>query len=300
MMKQTCITIILLYTIASYSTPLPKDLMYKNQPLDAWVLSNLIMSDSSRFERKSLRELYIQKHIKLLTPTQENHAAKSPETDTLGYEFEEKEDGYSCYLYWKYLGTLSNSHKHIIETSWNGGGSGHFGSVIVIERHGDIIQNINELFNGDRANGAVVEASFLNDSITAKQSATPSDIFDTCLQILTADKSNNIRVIENKSGITTHIVYKNITIPCSPYDDLESSAASLAGKIITTWKNDVFETKQIILEELDEASSINSKLQQCYHSIALKMQKQSPILNQKRMAQFAIAVLDCYVNQLQK
>ena len=276
---------------------LPKDLLFDGKPLDAMLMANLDMGDSSRFEPCNLTETRKRPSTIKILPTSEWCSSMHKqgffgyETKNLKIENELKNLGIEndsmseAYGFWKYLGTISGTHKHIIQTEKCGGGSGRFSSIILVERDGNFIKNAGELFRGDRECGGIVKVSFNDSVLSVWQYATPYEIFSECLEALIGDKNKKVSII--KDGYEDKIEFRNQKIPYH----LSCAALNGVGEVLTTWKEGTYEIISIELET--ESMGSHSPLEKSFNYVIEKYMSQGcNKLDRPKMKQFAEDVLE--------
>ena len=102
---------------------------------------------------------------------------KNGVTFSVYYEYEE--DGYVDvgypFLSYTYVGQSGEDSVAIV--SWNGGGTGMFTSIELLEREGDTLKIKSTIAGGDRCNGGILEASVNDQGVVGyTQNITPYDM----------------------------------------------------------------------------------------------------------------------------
>lgn len=81
---------------------------------------------------------------------------------------------------WRYVGTVADGP--VVETSYNGGGSGFFSAVMVVRRHGNRLERVRTLAGGDRCNGGVAGAAVAGGQVVTASHLTPYDLVSWALE----------------------------------------------------------------------------------------------------------------------
>lgn len=80
---------------------------------------------------------------------------------------------------WRYLGATDQGH--VVETLYNGGGTGHFSTVETVRRDGDQLVSVITHAGGDRCNGGVEAAAVAGGQVVTASNITPYDLVSLAL-----------------------------------------------------------------------------------------------------------------------
>ena len=145
------------------------------------------------------------------------------------------------------LGNYNNNF--VIETIWNGGGSGIFSNLLIINRTWNHLALIKNIAGGDRANGNINDAKMDKNYIYYSQNCTPFDILSL------ADLTR----------------YPKVKLQA--YEDLEASASSYFGNINSSFNMRNFHNEFLNVEfnsekVIDIEGWVNNyKHQRCFNSL---------------------------------
>lgn len=167
--------------------------------------------------------------------------------DNNRYALEYEEDGYDLYAINEVKG-----NDYLVTYIWNGGGTGHFSSGMLVSLDGDTLRLKQRIPGGDRCNGGLMSLK-LDDAgdVVATRWATPADF--------------PYMAYGDDKGI-------------EPYKDLESSASSCIAKV--TEKNDVLVSVELAEVAMTDDEWVNSyTYQRCFNKLATEQMQIKPVLN---------------------
>jgi hypothetical protein len=91
-----------------------------------------------------------------------------------GYDFE-YENGRSGGFYYEVIGKTSEGI--VLNVYYSTGGSGHFSSLSIYEREGDVLRKVRNVAGGDRATGGVGEVKVEDGHLLYSYSVTPLELY---------------------------------------------------------------------------------------------------------------------------
>ncbi len=174
--------------------------------------------------------------------------------DNNRYALEYAEDGYDLYAI-----NAVNGNDYLVTYIWNGGGSGHFSSGMLVSLDGDTLKLKERIPGGDRCNGGLTSLKLDGEGgVVATRWATPADF--------------PYMAYGDDKGIEA-------------YKDLEASASSCIAKV--TEQDD--ELVSVELEEVamtDEGWVNGYTYQKCFNKMASEQRLIKPVLNKDEFKEF--------------
>jgi hypothetical protein len=246
MIIRTLITFILFISIslvAYASNALPADLQFKGQPIDT-----LCFNDIPKNNKIALNNCGAAKEKYNIKSKNDELIAKG----YIGYDWQDSTmpaeiSGYSYYRFFK-----ANEKHYWIYALNNGGGSGDFTSVYLVQRINGNTLAVQLVTGGDRCNGGVQDVIVNNGKLSYSVNLTAYDL----------------------ATIT-----KTHTKPIKAYDDLAACAVCCVAKAYYQADTEA-KTNKLDYVQLEKAAAVSEmpdqgKYQACFNEIAMDYIKKS-------------------------